>query len=129
MSDERETRDPFAEAGKTQPTYRRYLTPAECRVLGLPYGTEGQIDEHGNLVDVPAETQQAQAETQQACNAAALGQHQPGYLGYAQVQPEASLRMNCLQMALYVADGAPPLPLGEVIERARAYWRFVQLGE
>lgn len=35
------------------------------------------------------------------------------------------LRLSCLQMALAAPDGAPPPPLSEVLDRAQAYWRFV----
>jgi hypothetical protein len=48
----------------------------------------------------------------------------PVYIDY---QPY-HLRMECINMALRVPDGAPPPPLAEVMERAAAYWAFMQDG-
>jgi hypothetical protein len=59
-------------------------------------------------------------DTQASLNAMAAGHvtHRPDY-------ELCHMRMHCLQLALTAPDGAPPPPLAEVIERARAYWAFV----
>lgn len=39
------------------------------------------------------------------------------------------MRLEILSMARAAPDGAAAPPIKDVIERARAYWRFVQTGE
>jgi hypothetical protein len=49
-------------------------------------------------------------------------------VGYVPDYTGTQLRLQCLSMALMVADGAAPPSLREAIERAEAYWQFVATG-